>query len=294
MTSSSANLSGHSLLRNSVSRPAPRMSRNRYLISALLSFHLIALVVSAVPPPEDLASVDAARFPQEADIVSRIVTPILDTAADGIGAVEPSLFYALRPLRSVTRAYTRAGLGQRWTMFVHPSRSDQYVRLDYFVSPDPLSPRADLFRELVLPVDPAERLAYFRGKSIRNSIRYYHQRLEQAEKTASMSQDEQNRTAARRLATIARFYRERLERDRKDLSGRVVRTEMWYALAPSPPPGQRLTAGEIERREMALAGYRNTRIANVARPGAPRLRVAQPDADLTWVLLYVDSPEATR
>jgi hypothetical protein len=264
------------------------MPSSRWLVSLLIVYHLTALTVAAIPPPQRLESRARDARPQGA--VARWLTPLLDQMAGAVARAEPTIHAALQPVGNVTAPYVRAGLTQRWNMFTSPSAGDRYVRLRYYVgSPPPVA--GDVFQELILPVPRTEPRWYFKGKAIRNSLEAFQN--DQARRAANLAERSERRGAAlsHELSSVVRYYRNRFEQAH-DL--RVLRTELWYTKAPSPPRGDTRPSAVLRERLDALDRYRLGAVS--IGPGSTYTRPGTVDreADLEWVLEYIEMTRDNR
>lgn len=258
------------------------MSRQRWILSSLIVFHLMAVCVAVVPAPAEVPVAGPVRTPRGSDWLSNELTPAFDRAALVVGRAEPVLYMMLAPVRAVTQPYI-AGLRQRWQMFADPFTEDRYVMLRYYV--DSGGRTVETFSELVLPVGPDESSRYFRGKAIRNALDSYVKR--EFRETPLSADAAVAPEVYQYLVPVVRYYRDRFERWHPEM-GRVDRTEFWYGVARIPPRGQRHAPGVLERRAEALAAYNPLRPASLPRAAAPRRGARAEDADIQWTLEYID------
>src|SRR5262245_39593510 len=125
------------------------MSGQRAVLSALISCHLLAIGVDALPHPDRLSPVVSVRR-HDGNILTGFLRPLLDATAQRVARLEKRLYDMTVWLRPLTRPYVALGLRQRWEMFADPDVSSHYLRLAYTVSQSPTEePR--VVRELVYP-----------------------------------------------------------------------------------------------------------------------------------------------
>src|SRR5438105_2540726 len=125
------------------------MSRSRIGISVFLIGHLTAITIAALPDPDRLNKVGAARHPTD-DRLAALVTPILDRFTAGFARIPVALSRITRPLHRPVGFYVGiTGLGQYWAMFKEPPPYDRYFRVRYYVG-SPSRPTWTA-RELVYP-----------------------------------------------------------------------------------------------------------------------------------------------
>jgi hypothetical protein len=203
------------------------MTRLRWLASLLIAFHVAALVVAAVPAPAELGQrkANAARTAGAAGPLRSL----FDRALAIVDTVQPAIFRALSPLRTLTRPYLAAGLDQRWQMFSRPYTADLFVRADVYVSGTANTTR--VVRELVLPADPEGRvrLSYQpRDKAVLYALE--HAVTTGADAAAHHAELQPY------FEPIVRFIGNRIGRQLAP-GERVVRTELWYGERPIPAPG---------------------------------------------------------
>ena len=270
------------------------MTSLRWVVSLLIAFHLIALVTAAIPAPAALRPVSAIATtstnhpPQNA--VAAVVTPVLDRAAGIVSRFQPVLFRTLRPVRRLSRPYISAGVGgQQWNMFSSPYTVDQYLRIDYYVTFDG-GPRGQrLLRELVLPADHEEHvrgLHQFRDKFVLNTVDGYFAAINRGRRDSDDAVSDEE-YARRSFEPIARYFGRRVHRYLAS-DERLVRTEVWYGVAPIPAAGLRVpTKVHVERLD-ALNLYHDGPSQVISRAAQTRRRGATDlTADIRWRLEYI-------
>src|SRR6188508_709250 len=128
------------------------MSRDRWLISGLILFHLAAVTLAALPPLEALQRFDVSR---RAEGDGRFVPEAFDSVAAFARRAQASVFTFSKPVSRITQPYIQAGLNQRWDMFSNPATDDHYVRIDYHVV---AAAGAVVYYELVFPAEDETRV----------------------------------------------------------------------------------------------------------------------------------------
>jgi hypothetical protein len=266
------------------------MSRQEWVASILIVYHLTALGVAAVPDSQSvplLEVVDAS-----ADPVSRTLTPLFDESAQALASSRSTLYRLLGPVRPLVNPYLAAGVGdQSWNMFSNPYREDQYLRLDHHVT-NGQATTSRVLRELVLPAERENRvrLVYrVRDKFLGNTLVRFKVglgTLEMAgERTPAQRQAELDQLLERLFHPIARYYRSQLT-PHLPYGERVTRIEVWYGIAPIPPPGDTLPASAVADRLARLEPYHDGP-AVVDMPSRPRPPGStEREADIQWTLLY--------
>jgi len=272
------------------------MTTFRSIVSILLVYHLAALTVAAIPPPEDTNRIGRLRTPE--DPIARWLTPSLDRAATGLSRIEPSLFSLVQPLRWITTPYIEAGLHQNWNMFSNPLTDDQYLRLDYHVVGSDQRRRPSMVRELVFPADREDRVRFFhqfRDKAVLHILEKFALARGkgmmpidgEAQRRGSIDPAQQTAAVEREFAPLVRYFGDRLERTYLTNGERVVRTDVWAGAAPIPPRGQALSAARLDARLSVLNAYYAGPSA-VALASVPRtVGQTEGEADIAWELIYI-------
>ena len=269
------------------------MTRQR-LIAAFLAWHLFAISVAALPPPNRLSHFPPRDPSTALNPVFYRITLALDAVAYGTEVVESAAWRATRPLHRAITYYLRlTGLGQTWSMFANPPTYAQYMRVRYYVrSP---AGREWVATELVLPANREDRTRTFqsfrdsyRDKALGVAIgRFYDRR--RRELIAPNTRPEQLPTD---LAPIARYFSR--EFARTHLAGgneRVVRTEVWVGTAPIPRLGDELDEADRLERAVVLQAYYDGPIEQrINVPLYPPYHAGEREADIGWVLEYYEEP----
>jgi len=256
------------------------MSRFRWVVSVLLLYHLSAILVDAIPAPGELTRPKEVRHP-EGRMMTRVLTPLLDTAALRLAELDSVLFRWSQPVRRVTQRYIKLGLSQRWTMFAAPARNDQYIRIDYFAR----TPSGDLMRyqELILP------------KSREDRVRFFHDFQDKA--TSSLwtafnqaaAQKVQDPSGVDELAQSLRFFKARFRLEHLSDRDQIVRTEVWFGSAPIPPPGDQQADEALRLRLAAVPSYYSDHRKTPFSGPYSGLGREERELDITWLLAYLEN-----
>jgi hypothetical protein len=258
------------------------MSRERWFLSLLIAYHLVAVALAALPTRDALD-----RFNE-----TRLVRPtFLPTVLDALAAFahdgELALMSGSSPLRLMTRPYIQAGLRQRWNMFSNPGTDDHYMRVDYYYENPGPAPDVMVARELVFPADDETRVRLmhrFRDKAIFNAVETYFLRRDRREARESSASD-----AREALVPVSQHFTRQFGRSRLPQGSRMIRTETWYGSAPIPFPGAEVADGDLLMRLTVLDRYRDATLP--PQRGAlapPAIGATQREADITWMLVDVE------
>jgi len=270
------------------------MSRPPKIVAWLLTAHLIALAISAIPSPESLRAARGTRESAD-DIASAMVRPTLDNAGSLLLSVSDGLYRLTSPVRPLTRRYVGAlGLHQTWNMFASPPRGSQYLRFRYFVR-NPSARTERIVSEIVYPAVPDGTFRGLRSywqahhdKAAANAIEAYYQERDRR-RAVGLGEPRESDAAldvalARSFRPLARYYHRRFA---ASLGGgeEVARSEAWSGWASSPHRGQPRPA-ESDRMT-ALARYAAGPVEEAPGVGRHAIDSEEIEADIRWTLLYV-------
>jgi hypothetical protein len=261
----------------------------RYAIPAFVVWHLLAIIEGAIPPPTQYVY-PPRSFPSPAGALVDSVTPLLDRLSAGVVPVVSVLKQSTAPIRPLARRYRRlGGLGQTWNMFSNPTRVDRYVRARYYIQMP--QGRSWTATELISPAHREDRVRLFqsfrdsyRDKALNIAFRNFHEdRKEDAVRPDTRSTELPND-----LAPIVRYFSRRFSRN---LAGgeRIVRVEVWYGTASTPPPGRPIDEARLRARLAVLQNYYDGPIEQRVRvPLIPPYHGGETEADIRWVLEYYE------
>jgi hypothetical protein len=263
----------------------------RWLIIPLVAWHIVAIVVASLPPPEDTPR-QAGGERAAAAMAKRAI----DWTYQGYSTIYEETRPVLGPVRRAARFYLRnITLGQNWNMFSEPPNSDQYIHLRYYVEPVGEPGTAHVARELIFPARDEETFrapnaAYYEEKALRNARQRFLTKLRTLPNVTRVSE------LPRDLEPVVRYYSSRYRR-RLPEDEQLTRTEIWLGSAPVPPPGSG-DAAQAAEREAVLGEYRRE-TADAAGGVAPAAHLLphpvgtkQTEADISWTLFYVLTWEA--
>jgi hypothetical protein len=257
------------------------MTPTQGLLSVAIIWHIVAMVVGAVPSLEDYGSDTTPPRVPKTTLQSR-ATAALDQIAVPAVRLHRVVYAVTRPLHGPVHLYLDlTDQFSSWNMFSSPSRATENVRLDYVVvQPDG---SRHLESELVYPAaEPGEwrvvaaYFASFVDKAFANGTESYQKRALQARQlgqpapVAAMNED---------LLPFIRYYTRRHEH-RLPKGTRVERTEYWRGSAASPAPGQALPVQILQARQRTLERLR--------QPGTLPSLPSRKDDDITWTLWTVN------
>jgi hypothetical protein len=265
----------------------------RRLIAILLGWHLFAISVDALPPPNRLTSFPQRAPSSQPNALFYRITLALDAIAKGTAVVERAAWRVTRPAHRLVAYYLRlTGLGQTWAMFANPPTYDQYMRVRYYVSSP--SQRPWVATELVLPTNREDRVRTFqsyrdsyRDKALAVAMSRFYERRK-ADLIAPGTRPEQLPNA---LAPVARYFSREFARTHLEGDERIVRTEVWHGTAPNPPFGEDADEGERLDRTVALEAYYDGPIEQrINVPEYPPYHAGQREAGINWILEYYEEP----
>jgi hypothetical protein len=263
----------------------------RRLIAIFLGWHLFAISVDALPPPNRLTNFQPRPPGFEQNALFYRVTLALDAIAAGTAVLERAAWRATRPAHRLVAYYLRVtGLGQTWAMFANPPTYDQYMRVRYYVSSPP--GREWTATELVLPTNREDRVRTFqsyrdsyRDKALAVAVARFYERR-RADLIAPATRPEQLPDA---LAPVARYFAREFARTHLRSGERIVRTEVWHGTAPTAPFGEDADERVKLDRAVALQAYYDGPIEQRLNvPPYPPYHAGQREADISWILEYYE------
>ena len=245
------------------------MTTGQKCTSVLVTGHVVAILVLAIPWRENLSPADPASNP-----VPRRMESALRAAH--------ALARTLRPGAEVYETVTR--LSQRWSMFSVPYHSNLYVHVRFVVDEGgQAESHYARIHHLVSPVQPEDRVrvrgafaASYWSKAIERGI--YDYRLHLATPGGSLAMEERHAHFAR----VLRLVSTQLEPEWRS-HGSLVRAEMWTSAVPMTPPGQQPDSAERAQLRRAIDRY-FTGWADTGRGlgDTPLLGTRESDGVLEW------------
>jgi hypothetical protein len=267
------------------------MTRRR-LIAIFLAWHLFAIAVAALPPPDRLSQPTQRDPSASPGPVFYRITLALDAAARAVEIVESGLWRLTRPVHPAINYYLGlTGLSQNWAMFANPPTTAQYLRVRYYVEPRG-GGRAWVATELVWPSNREDRVRTF--QSFRDSYRdkalavasgrFYDRR-----KPAMITPGARPEELPDDLAPVARYFSRAFARTHLDDTEEIVRTEVWFGNAPIPPLGTQLDEADRRERALALQAYYDGPVEQrLTVPAYPPYHAGEREADIEWLLEYFE------
>jgi hypothetical protein len=273
------------------------MTRGR-LVSAFVVWHLTAILLGAIPPPDRVSTPSARERPGALGPVGDRVTDAFDGLASVIQPISRGIWWVTRPLHRAADSYRAlTGLGQAWGMFSNPPRVDQYVRTRYYVQPgiDAGVGRRWIASELVMPAHREDRVRLvtsyrdsYQDKAIAIALETFYRRR----KPALIRPDTRSDELPNDLAPIGRYFARRFAR--RELAGtaqRIIRTEVWVGNAASPDLGGSTDRAVHVTRLAALQAYYEGAVEQrLTVPPYPPYHAGEQEADIQWVLEYYEEP----
>jgi hypothetical protein len=268
------------------------MSAKRWLLSALLAWHLVAITLGSLASPGSVPPVGPVRHPTD-NLLSAALTPPLDTLANWVNPLPTTLTRAAGPVRGLAAKYIAlTGVSQSWKMFSNPPVVDQYLRVRYYVGSGSNGRPAWAATELVLPAHREDQVRVvagywdaYRDKAMTSALARFHE----ARTNALLRPDTTSAELPDHIAPIGRYFKRRFEREWLKPDERVLRTEIWYGFATMPGPGQTRSPKQVEDRQAILRAYYGGPVEDhLVAPAYPPYHVAETEADITWVLEYFE------
>lgn len=262
------------------------MSPSRWALSGFLVWHLLALFVRALPPPDLYPASDVAP---RSVVDGTAVTPLLDVVARGVRPVALQLERIARPVSGLANVYLNTiGFAQQWRMFSRPPSNDQYVRIRYYVG------RAQpewAATELVVPASPEYdvRLArsYLdssRDKAIMVALENFHRLREPLVLRPDMRPSE----LPDYVAPVVRYFARKFARQRLLPGEKILRAEFWYGVAPMTIAGKPNDDLLRERRRAVIEKYYDGPIEVRGALEYPKYHDVEKEGDILWLLEYFE------
>jgi len=269
------------------------MSAKRWGLSALFVWHIIAIALGSLASPGAIPPVGPPRHPT-GDVFAATLTPPLDVFAARVSRIPAVFARAAGPLQSLAATYLRGtGVSQSWKMFANPPLVHQYLRVRYYVGSrtNELRP-AWTATELVLPAHREDEVRVVRGywdafrdKAMTSALARFHGERS----NALLRADTKSAELPNHIAPIARYFARRFQRDSLTSDERVVRTEIWYGIAPMPIPGELSDARTVDKRRTVLGEYYRGPVENhLIAPSYPQYHIVEVEADIQWYLEYFE------
>lgn len=261
------------------------------LLVGILVWHLTAIVIGALPPPESFDNFPA-RQPSPMGPVADGVTAGFDGLAHVVAPISKGIWWVTQPIHRAARWYRAvAGVGQQWAMFSNPPRAQQYLRVRYYIQPRRGSEW--MATELVMPAHREDQIRLFQSyrdsyedKAMAIALTSFYSRR----KPAAIAPDTKPEQLPDDLAPIGRYFARRFEaRSLAGTGARVVRTEVWVGSAPAPSMGETLDPAVRDARNTVLQAYYEGPVEQrFGVPPYPPYHGGEAEADIRWVLEYYE------
>jgi len=273
------------------------MSPKRWALSLFFVWHLIAITLGSLMSPGAMPPIPAPRHPTN-DVFAAAITPSLDRLAARISPLPAAILRTAGPVGVLAADYlSLTGVSQSWKMFSNPPLVDQYLRIRYYVGGAPAAGEDGqrpswTATELVLPAHREDRVRFlqgywdaFRDKAMTSALgRFDGGRSDRLNEPNTKSSD-----LPEDLAPIARYFAGRFQKQVLRPDERIVRTEVWYGIAPMALPGELPDLARVEERQAVLRRYYEGPVEDhFGTPVVPPYRSVQDEADIVWFLKYFE------
>ena len=271
------------------------MSFKRWVVSAFIVWHLIAILLGAFGTRVDVTPVASSGSPP-GNALAATFAPALDRAALLAVAI-PSIIEGIpRPIRTAIDSYlTMIALGQNWKMFSVPPKVHQYLRVRYYVAPEAATDASGATwtaTELIMPAhreDEMRWLQSYRASFIDKALAIALQSFQVTREKALLKPDTRSADLPDALAPVARYYGRRFARRALQPEERLIRTEVWYGSAPIRAPGSLPDQAVIDARWEVLRKYYEGPVEDhFGRPVVSGYYTTEREADIVWVLEYFE------
>jgi len=267
----------------------------RRLVIAFVAWHLIAILLGAIPPSATLSNFPARGAPSALGPAGDGITRAIDRVTQLAFVVPKTFLWLTSPIQPLATTYRRlTGVGQSWAMFSNPPQYDEYVRTRYYVQPP--RGRTYIVSELVSPALREDRLrlvesyrASYQDKAVAIALAGFYSRRKK-ELIAPETRSEQ---LPDDLTPIGRYFARKYAARWLEGSGaRIVRTEVWVGRAKSPGLGVPRDEASHQQRMAVLQGYYDGPIEERLRvPDFPPYHAGENEADIQWLLEYYEEPK---
>ena len=281
-----------------VAESEPRVASvatSRRLVIAFVAWHLVAIVLGAIPPSSALSNFPDRTTPSALGPTVNGLTRVIDRVTQAAFVVPRAFLWLTSPIRPLAATYRRlTGVGQSWAMFSNPPQYDEYVRTRYYVQPQ--QGRAYTVSELVSPALREDRLrlvesyrASYQDKAIAIALGAFYNRRKK-ELIAPETKPEQ---LPDDLAPIGRYFARKYAGRWLESSGaRIVRIEVWVGRATSPALGMPRDEASYKQRLVALQTYYDGPVEERLHvPPYPPYHGGENEADIQWLLEYYEEPK---
>jgi len=263
----------------------------KVLIAGFVTWHLVAIVLGALPGPDRWGNFPKRDPPQSA---RDYITLAFDGLAAAVAPIEKALWRMTSPLRRPTASYRDlAGLGQSWAMFANPPQYDSYMRTRYYVQRP--GGRLWMATELVRPAHREDRVRLwqsFRDSYTDKAMAIALAAFNRKRKPELIEPDTRPSQLPNDLAPIGRYFARRFQATAlKDGDERIVRSEVWVGRAPTPGLGRPIDRAALAERISVLQDYYEGPVEQrISVPPYPPYHGGEHEADISWILEYYEEP----
>jgi hypothetical protein len=264
----------------------------RRLVIAFVIWHLTAIVLGAIPPPERLSNFPERKVSSQLGPRFDAITRAFDAVTNAAFVVPRALWWMTKPIQPVARAYRDlTGVGQSWAMFSNPPQWDEYVRTRYYVKPQ--QGRAYTVTELVSPALREDRVrlvesyrASYQDKAVAIALAAFYAHR----KATLIKPDTKSEQLPNDLTPIGRYFaRKYAARALEGTGAHIIRTEVWVGRALSPGLGKPREASQYRERLAALQVYYDGPVEERLNvPPYPPYHGGENEADIQWLLEYFE------
>jgi len=268
------------------------MSPVRWALSLFFVWHVTAIGLGSLESPGVVLPVGSPRHPEN-DRLAAALTPRLDRFAAVVQRLPRLILRVARPLQPFYGRYLQiTGVSQSWKMFSNPPEVHQYLRVRYYIGPMDDPEPVWTATELVLPTQREDQVrllsAYWassRDKAFTSALQRFHQNRD----NRLLKPDTRSTELPDDLAPVARYFARRFQRVALRKDERILRSEVWYGIAPMPGPGMEIDRLRADARLEILREYYQGPVENhLGRPDYPPYHAVQEEADITWFLEYFE------
>jgi len=263
----------------------------RRLSSVFIAWHLLAISIGALPPPERFSNFPK-REPTALGAPFDSATAAVDSLTQFVAPFERMVWWVTRPIDRAARVYrSLAGLNQSWAMFSNPPKVDEYVRVRYYV--EERSGRRWTATELVSPAHREDRVRLvksyrdsYQDKAIAIAVGGFYTRR----RASSIRPDTKPSELPDDLAPIGRYFARTFARRALSADQKISRVEVWVGRARTPPPGAPRVPDQLAERLDVLEAYYEGPVEQRFNVSPyPPYHAGEHEADIEWLLEYYEA-----
>jgi hypothetical protein len=274
------------------------MGIGRWAIASLITGHVLAIFLAALPPSELFNEAHAKLSPDTVPADRSVTGRFVDEAVRITLPATRQLARLGDWARPFVVPYQRlTGTYQIWVMFSEPTRSDRYLKTRYYIRPV-AGGRNWTATELVWPGHREDEVRFFQGfrdsfldKALDNSMELFYEHRDKA----LIRPDTRPEQLPDDYAPAARYYARRYARDARlhERGEKIVRIEVWLGNARNHELGHAIDANKRADRQDLLSQYYGGAVEQrISVPPYPPYHAGYREADIEWVLEYFEEPGA--